>query len=1181
MSKGNLSTLLPIKLDKDNASYQSVEELDNVLSQAEQRNIRNVAITGPYGSGKSSILLTLRGNYPEKREYLPISLATLQANEEETNESAEKDEAQIEGLNRKIEYSILQQLIYREETGTVRNSRLRRIVHIPNDQLRNLSLGIVLTILAFFILFEPEFARVETLCSFFDFGKVNIAFDFLSLSWLLYALYRVVKYLINAYSNSKLNKLNLKDGEIEIQDNSIFNKYLDEILYFFQVTSYNVVIFEDLDRFGTSKIFLKLRELNQLINESKIVGRHITFIYAVKDDIFKDEERTKFFDYIITVIPVINPSNSKDKLKEALKLHGETDFNDDDISEMAFFIQDMRILTNIVNEYVQYRSKLCEYNKQQLDQTKLLAMIVYKNYFPKDFADLHRRKGKVYDCISNKRRYIDEALSNLNEQENKVHEAEKEYNSSAVKLHKELRALYISCLDRYINTAYEFICLKDNQYTKFQIIDSVELFNELVTAKTITVVYSDWNHNRAKKSVTIDPDKVVKEVGYAEKKDYLTIQSKGFKAELRRISKEKMGIRSLTLSELITNYNIGKSDLYKGLELPPLMDIFIRRGYLNEEYYDYISFFYEGMVSFSDKDLLTAIKQDKALPFDYHIDKIENFVKELTDYMFESDAILNNEVLDFISCNTSYREQFENFMRRLEKANSPLSFLAQYFQYGKNVSGVFSHIIEWNNESTWERISCWQNIDERDNLTCGYLQNVKMIIPSVRQWISDNYPFIAKHVDDISLDACLKLVPDSEFVNLCDDSTDLLDAVIEYNSYIITLANLWLITRQLTLGNGEATTPENLNITRIHSTNNSTFRKYIDENIEDVVSCLKNELKDDSSESLLFVLNQSDDLLHEAEKIKYLTGQKNKIADFSRIESDEMHTVAVKTNIIQATWENVSTYLQEVEGMSPELKDYILQNKEELSNQKVDNAITKRDELFMAIFGTEDFQSSLVEQFNNSFNHQFNGESELQSLSADRLKLLLKLGKIPFSQANLEVINDTEILDQYLLRYSADFSQHLDWDYKFNTKVAIALLSSDKFNDLTKVSIISQLNSSVCTSSAKLSNLIIAHPVEKLLNSKDNAELIAIHKVSNDTISRLRFAIGLIAGGKLTEAQVSEVLTALGGQYGNLCEPNKRPRIIKTDDNEKLLNALQHIKYISSFKAEDGKNVLKVVNRQK
>ena len=107
----------------------------------------------------------------------------------------------------------------------------------------------------------------------------------------------IARYVFKSYSNSKLNKLNLKEGEIEvIEDNSIFNKHLDEILYFFQVTDYNVVIIEDLDRFGTPNIFLKLRELNQLINESKIVGRHITFIYAIKDDIFKREFNIKLYN---------------------------------------------------------------------------------------------------------------------------------------------------------------------------------------------------------------------------------------------------------------------------------------------------------------------------------------------------------------------------------------------------------------------------------------------------------------------------------------------------------------------------------------------------------------------------------------------------------------------------------------------------------------------------------------------------------------------------------------------------------------------------------------------------------------------------------------------------------------------------------------------------------------------
>ena len=272
----------------------------------------------------------------------------------------------------------------------------------------------VLTIISIFVLFEPQWLRVDSFYQLFNLGsKLNTAFDLLSAIWLLYVLFIMFKYIFNTYSNSKLNKLNLKDGEIElVDDNSIFNKHLDEILYFFQVTKYNVVIIEDLDRFGTPNIFLKLRELNQLLNESKIVGRHVTFVYAIKDDVFKDEERTKFFDYITTVIPVINPSNSKDKLKELLKKKGfeESEILDEDLAEMAFFIQDMRILTNIVNEYKQYRDKLCTDKAQNLNLTKLLAMIVYKNYYPQDFAQLHCRDGKVYSCISKKRLFIEEAI---------------------------------------------------------------------------------------------------------------------------------------------------------------------------------------------------------------------------------------------------------------------------------------------------------------------------------------------------------------------------------------------------------------------------------------------------------------------------------------------------------------------------------------------------------------------------------------------------------------------------------------------------------------------------------------------------------------------------------------------------------------------------------------------------
>src|SRR5690606_9992320 len=115
-----------------------------------------------------------------------------------------------------------------------------------------------------------------------------------------------------------INTLKIQNTEIGIGENlnkSILNRHIDEILYFFSIRPYNVVIIEDLDRFQETEIFTKLREVNLLLNNSeKTKRKEIVFVYAVRDDMFTDRERTKFFDFIIPVIPVINSSNSSEIL---------------------------------------------------------------------------------------------------------------------------------------------------------------------------------------------------------------------------------------------------------------------------------------------------------------------------------------------------------------------------------------------------------------------------------------------------------------------------------------------------------------------------------------------------------------------------------------------------------------------------------------------------------------------------------------------------------------------------------------------------------------------------------------------------------------------------------------------------------------------------------------------------
>ena len=659
-----IRALNPKILTPEDPSYKAVEELCDVIEEALKKGeIRNVALTGPFGSGKSSILLTLRKNF-NKFEYLPISLATLKSEEdlkekddkvkavpiageptkgnivkgddEETAKETEKTNNEIEKINRRIEYSILQQLIYREKITTVPNSRLRRIVHISEEKLNYFSWYAIGLIFAIVIVFFPDFIGTQSLLKAIGIGKFISFLRFCGFLYLLRIIYLSVKSFIRTYSNSKLNKLNLKDMHIEIkEENSIFNKYLDEILYFFQVTKYNVVIIEDLDRFGTPDIFLKLRELNQLLNESKVVDRNIVFIYAVKDDIFLDEERTKFFDYITTVIPVINPSNSKDILKAALKERGLEDnvIKDSDLRDIAFFIQDMRILTNIANEFQQYREMLCTEKNQNLNLTKLLAMIVYKNYHPKDFAMLHRREGKVYSCIKERDAFVKGALDEIELKEKALEVEYQEYLKTRLLKEAELRLLYLYKLKNHCTSDLRMFIIKDNEYTLETIAENEELFNTLISSSRINYRYTNFYHDNQRDSRDVNLEEINKTMQFKTRMAFLKDGDgeKEFKKKREELHIEKLNLHRYKIKKLIGDYKQGVDELYNNLGLSPIMDVFIRRGFIDEEYYDYISFFYEGMLSWSDRELLLSIKREILMGYSYHIDKVNAERKSKVD----------------------------------------------------------------------------------------------------------------------------------------------------------------------------------------------------------------------------------------------------------------------------------------------------------------------------------------------------------------------------------------------------------------------------------------------------------------------------------------------------------------------------------------------------------------------
>ena len=180
-----------------------------------------------------------------------------------------------------------------------------------------------------------------------------------------------------------LKSVSLKNVEIKPANEdqvSILNRHLDEIVYFFQSTKYDLVIIEDLDRFKKPDLFVTLREINSLVNANAGVRRTIRFLYALRDDIFISTDRTKFFEFIIPVIPIINTSNSIDMmLEQGNRLKMDERLDRQFLREVSRYLNDLRLIQNIFNEYAVYVANLETDGESLLDANKLLALLIYKN----------------------------------------------------------------------------------------------------------------------------------------------------------------------------------------------------------------------------------------------------------------------------------------------------------------------------------------------------------------------------------------------------------------------------------------------------------------------------------------------------------------------------------------------------------------------------------------------------------------------------------------------------------------------------------------------------------------------------------------------------------------------------------------------------------------------------------
>lgn len=648
----------------------------------------------------------------------------------------------------------------------------------------------------------------------------------------------------------------------------------------------------------------------------------------------------------------------------------------------------------------------------------------------------------------------------------------------------------------------------------------------------------------------------------------LTEASKQLVTKEQNIKNEKLIVYRYRLNTLINKYELGNTGLYQNLELMPLMDVFIRRGYIDEDYYDYISYFYPGMISLTDRDLLLSMKREIKKEYTCHIDKIDNFVKELRQYMFENDSILNNDLLDYLACRKG-NPLYSQMMKRLERCDAPLDFLAQYYQLGKRQKEVFTDFINWDKKLSWQMILSHTNEEERQILQEAWLKYCENILPEQETWLNNNYDFLSQRVDIIGLEKCKKIVENITFHKLNNTNEELLDYVIEQWQYDITVDNLCLIINHL--NKAIIATPNNLNLTLITKANNEDFENCIKEYLQEAIHCFSATCKNESLDNIFFILNSDD--VNSEDKISYLKGQQECVPDFNRIK-EEAWDVSIQSLIIKPIWNNVGLYYNKKGSLTNELLEYIEHFHKELEI-KCSEDVNVKQSLFKNLLCSNKLSVQTFQSVCKAFDLQFNNYKPLSSLDEERLIILLENDKIAFSAENTAILKETSIYSEYLIYYSSSFIDTLDKSYQLDLKASISLLNSNKFTIHNKRQIINVIDEALIFDSMELADKV----VEVLLESNDISLDISFLKKTLQTAeylpNRVMLVSKMLGTYDFSSTEISSLLKILGRKYIEVAERKKRPVLVDSEENKSLLLQLKRTHFISSTsQVDDGIRVI-------
>lgn len=1200
-----------------NFEYRDLAPIDNIengdkyieaLNWAFQnKKVKNIALTGPYGAGKSSVIETFLAQDDEKnnkgipfranpirKKSLKISMATFFKGKALENEGLEE---KIKVDADEVEKGILKQLFYKVEPDKIPQSRYRKIHKIKFFPVFVSILAAMIFTAILSDIFAPEKLStfVETVSNFLSRKKLSHINTYFFVGMLLAVTSGIIAYLYcTVISRFRIKEVKLpSDTTIQSsreEADSVFNKNLDEIMYFFEATRYRIVFFEDLDRLDDPKIFVHLRELNNLLNNDDAIKRKpIVFVYAVRDDIFSKEDRTKFFDFIIPIIPVINETNSGEillqRLQEAKEKDIEHNISQEFVLDVSPYVSDMRVLQNIYNEFVIYKDTLRTTQELSLSDEQMLAMIIFKNIHPNDFADIQSESGVIKQAFEDKQRFISAKKQEMQAEIDDYETMVERYQTDGMKSVREIKyAMFGELMGQFgapkllLVSSWESISVSTVMDDEF---DLAELLNKNYNQ----INYYNENGNLRHASI----DKELLKTYIERWRNINRIRKSGLQVIQKKLQQLRMQqhiLSGISLAQVLENYS-SEEVLSEKVKRNKVLVFLLRRAYVDEKYANYINYFKGTSITKDDMNFILSVKNREPLAFDYQLTKTPMVIQRLQEYEFEEKAIYNFTLLEEL-LSESESVKLSAFINQLsDEREISWHFIDEFFSCTKQRKRFIELLAEkWTGMWTHISADATMTYDHKLEYLCEIINASPISViaalnadGSMTAFFEQNEDILqelesCKNKKIISVIQCLNV----RFTRLLIENVanNILDAVFDGNFFGLNREMIQTIVRYK-----NSSMVGNLT-TRPYSTlinlKYLPLLQRVQDNIELYVReiVLMNEALKDSAKDIIDLLKRLDGMTELQVQIVRqeqfaLSNIEDCAGDLAQKNKEQWGAVwdeLLMENIIEPNWNNIIQYWK-IYNLTDTLKEYISTRVDvlkEANTTVVSDAFIK--EFINSKFG-EEVQRKLIPVLKMD-----DFDMDVSTINPSTLQIMIDCRYFAFSAERYESLAaiSPNLGVDFITKNQDDFMAVKN-SITMSDDLFESLMLSEHIQKEYKDELFAEYAESRMTAGVAMKIFALKLPVTKdivdtamnCVGQQDKAEILLAN-------------IGVYGAGELPRK-----FNELGGIYVNLADRTKRHEVLlpATLEYYSLAEYLKNIGYITSVEEKIEKQYDAALEKEK